>query len=44
MDMFHREALRIPADATANLKADAVTRTANTDAQDWATARAAASR
>mgnify|MGYP003012535211 CR=1 FL=1 len=35
MDMFHREALRIPADATANLKADAVTRTANTDAQDW---------
>ena len=35
MDMFHREALRIPADATANLKADAVTRTANTDAQEW---------
>lgn len=35
MDMFHREALRIPADATANLKAAAVTRTANTDAQDW---------
>lgn len=35
MDMFHREALRIPADATANLKADAVTRTTNTDAQDW---------
>ena len=34
MDMFHREALRIPADATANLKA-AVTRTTNTDAQDW---------
>ena len=33
--MFHREALRIPADATANLKADAVTRTANTDAQEW---------
>ena len=35
MDMFHREALRIPADATANLKADAVIRTANTDAQEW---------
>ena len=35
MDMFHREALRIPADATANLKADAVTQTTNTDAQDW---------
>lgn len=35
MDMFHREALRIPADATANLKAAAVTRTTNTDAQDW---------
>lgn len=35
MDMFHREALRIPADATANLKADAVTRTTNTDAQEW---------
>ena len=35
MDMFHREALRIPADATANLKAAAVTRTANTDAQEW---------
>ena len=35
MDMFHREALRIPTDATANLKADAVTRTTNTDAQDW---------
>ena len=33
MDMFHREALRIPADATANLKADAVTRTTN--AQEW---------
>ena len=35
MDMFHREALRIPADATANLKAAAVTQTTNTDAQDW---------
>lgn len=44
MDMFHREALRIPADATANLKADAVTRTANTDAQEWGDCRAAASR
>ena len=35
MDMFHREALRIPTDATANLKAAAVTQTTNTDAQDW---------
>lgn len=35
MDMFHREALRIPADATANLKADAVTKTGNTDAREW---------
>lgn len=35
MDMFRREALRIPADATANLKAAAVTQTTNTDAQDW---------
>ena len=33
MDMFHREALRIPADATAIFKADTVTETGNMDAR-----------